>query len=121
MLINREKKKMLDPSESGSLNDLAFLLIIYFIIIATFNINQGFILSLPQKSSSKVVNTEDIIKVNINESGELFYKNNKLTFDELEDLIITRLRTRPNMTFLLKIDPDTAYQNVVYVVDIVKS
>jgi len=120
MLINREKKKMMDPSESGSLNDLAFLLIIYFIIIATFNVNQGFILSLPQKSSSKIVNIEDIIKVNLNKDGELSFKDQKVSYKELEELIVDRLKVRPNMTFLLKIDPDTAYQNVVYVVDIVK-
>lgn len=120
MLLKKEKKKMIDPSESGSLNDLAFLLIIYFIVIATFNVNQGFILGLPQKLSSKIVNTEDIIKINLKEDGDLYYKGDKVDYTQLESLIKERLKVRPNMTFMLKIAPDTAYQNVVSVIDIVK-
>lgn len=120
MLIKRGKKSALNPSDSGSLNDLAFLLIIYFIIIATFNVNQGFILSLPQKSSSKIVNTEDIIRVNLDETGNLYFDKRKIDYKELEEIIVDKLKIRPNMTFLLKIHPDSAYQNVVYAVDIVK-
>ena len=38
-----------DAGSSGSLNDLSFLLIIFFIVIAGFNVNKGFLLNLPSK------------------------------------------------------------------------
>ncbi len=120
MKIKRVNKKHFDPAESGSLNDLAFLLIIYFIVIATFNINKGFLLGLPQKSSTKVVNIEDIIRVNLDYEGRLFYQNREIPISELEDTVTDRLRIRPNLTFLLKIDPETPYQNVVDIIDTVR-
>jgi hypothetical protein len=41
MRIRVARKKPVDPIESGSLSDLAFLLIIYFIVIAGFNVNEA--------------------------------------------------------------------------------
>ena len=120
MKIKKVDKKHFDPAESGSLNDLAFLLIIYFIVIATFNINKGFLLALPQKSSTKVINVEDIIRVNLNNEGKLFYQNTEINISELEETVTDRLKIRPNLTFLLKINPDTPYQNVVYIIDTVR-
>ncbi|MBN2545157.1 MAG: biopolymer transporter ExbD [Spirochaetes bacterium] len=99
---------------------MAFLLIVFFIVIAVFNINKGFILGLPQKGSTKIVNVEEIIKVSLDENNDLLYKDRKLTLDELKILVSDRLEIRPNMTFLLKIKPETAYQNVVNIVDMVR-
>jgi len=120
MKIKKVNKKHFDPAESGSLNDLAFLLIIYFIVIATFNINKGFLLVLPQKSSMKIVNVEDIIRVNLDNGGKLFYHNREINISELEETVIDRLKIRPNLTFLLKIDSDAPYQSVVSIIDTVR-
>ena len=54
-----------DSSSSGALNDLSFLLIIFFIVIAGFNVNKGFLLNLPSKEKPLIVNNEDIIKCSL--------------------------------------------------------
>ncbi|MCG8568790.1 MAG: biopolymer transporter ExbD [Spirochaetes bacterium] len=120
MKIKVKRRKRIDVADSGALSDLAFLLIIFFIVIAVFNINKGFMLSLPQKNSSKIVNTSDIIKIFINNDGQIVYDDKIITHLELEDIVAQRLKIRPNMTFLLKIDPEAQYQNMVTVVDIVQ-
>ena len=117
MKIKRKQKKILNIADSGALSDLAFLLIIFFIVIAVFNVNKGFILGLPQKGSTKIVNVEDIIKVILTKNNELIYNDQKINLNEVEKLVKERLEVRPNMTFLLKISPETRYQNVVNVVD----
>ena len=60
-----------DAGSSGSLNDLSFLLIIFFIVIAGFNVNKGFLLNLPSKDKPIVVNTQDILKCSISGEGRL--------------------------------------------------
>lgn len=120
MKIKTKRKDRIDIADSGALSDLAFLLIIFFIVIAVFNINTGFILGLPRKDSSKIVNTNDIIKANLNEEGELFVDGDTITIEELKKEVKERLETRPNMTFLLKIHPETLYQKVVDVIDLVR-
>ena len=105
-----------DAGSSGSLNDLSFLLIIFFIVIAGFNVNKGFLLNLPSKEKPIVVNTEDIFKCTLHADGRLFLDGKELQIAELTEKIEEKLKTWPNLTFLLSIDSECAYQNVVDVI-----
>ncbi|HOJ64271.1 MAG TPA: biopolymer transporter ExbD [Spirochaetota bacterium] len=120
MKIKRKNRNIFDIADSGSMSDLAFLLIIFFIVIAIFNINKGFILGLPQKNSTKIVNIKDIIKINIKENGDIFYNKEKVTIDDIEKNIKEDLDNNPNLTVLLKIEENVKYQNVVNIIEIVR-
>ena len=72
MIRRQPRRNIEDSSSSGALNDLSFLLIIFFIVIAGFNVNKGFLLNLPSKDKPIVVNTNDILKCELDESGALF-------------------------------------------------
>ena len=109
-----------DAGSSGSLNDLSFLLIIFFIVIAGFNVNKGFLLNLPSKDKPIIVNTEDIMKCSLTKEGQLFVDDSEVKIEDLSDLIVEKLKTWPNMTFLLVINPDTQYQKVVDVISTIR-
>ncbi len=109
-----------DAGSSGSLNDLSFLLIIFFIVIAGFNVNKGFLLNLPSKEKPIVVNTEDIFKCSLMADGRLFLDGKELLITELAETIEEKLKTWPNLTFLLSIDSECAYQNVVDVISTIR-
>jgi len=119
-IIKRRKAEKINFFDSGAMSDLAFLLIVFFIVIATFNINNGFMMGLPQKNSKKFVKTEDIVKVSMTADNMFEYKGQKIDLDSVEEIIETTLETRPNMTFLLTIHPKTTYQYVVSVVDVIR-
>lgn len=121
MKVGRERKKRIDIADSGALSDLAFLLIIFFIVIAVFNVNEGFMLGIPRKDSTKILNTEDILRIELARDGSLINREEPISFDRLQDLISDRLSSRPNMTLLLSIPPDTPYQFVVDIVELVRS
>lgn len=116
----RNRRKSPGIEDSGALSDLAFLLIIFFIVIAVFNVNKGFVLSLPKKDSTKVVNVKDIIKVTLHSDGTLSSRGVELTRDELKSDVEALLTSQPNLTFLLKIEPDTVYQDVVEIIELVR-
>ncbi|MBP7553281.1 MAG: biopolymer transporter ExbD [Spirochaetes bacterium] len=120
MKIKISRRKGIDISDSGSLSDLAFLLIVFFIVIAMFNINKGFILSLPQKNSTKILNVKDILRITLNEKGEIFLKENVVPIEEVEREIKDILTLNPNLTVLLRIHPEVNYQRVVNVVESVR-
>lgn len=120
MKIKISRRKGIDISDSGSLSDLAFLLIVFFIVIAMFNINKGFILSLPQKNSTKILNVKDILRITLNEKGEIFLKENVVPIEEVEHEIKDILTLNPNLTVLLRIHPEVNYQRVVNVVESVR-
>lgn len=110
------KRKPDDPGDSGALNDLSFLLIIFFIAIAGFNVNKGFLMNLPSRDRPRIVQTEDLMKCRVDETGAFFLDGKIMTVTELASAIRDKREKQPNMTLLLTIDPETQYQNVVDII-----
>ena len=105
-----------DSSSSGALNDLSFLLIIFFIVIAGFNVNKGFLLNLSVKDKPRIVKTDDLMKCRLTADGNILVDNRQLTLEELRTSIQEKKAEWPNMTFLLLIDSETEYQKVVDII-----
>ena len=82
-----------------------------------FNINKGFILSLPQKNSTKILNVKDILRITLNEKGEIFLKENVVPIEEVEREIKDILTLNPNLTVLLRIHPEVNYQRVIIIIN----
>lgn len=120
MKIRVRRRAGLDIGESGTLSDLAFLLIIFFIVIAVFNVNQGFLLGLPRPDSKRVVQRQDLLRVDLTSRGTIQMDGKTISADELAQRALNLRQERPNMTFALRIDPDTPYQRVVDMVDLVR-
>ncbi len=120
MIRRQPRRNIEDSSSSGALNDLSFLLIIFFIVIAGFNVNKGFLLNLPSKDKPIVVNTNDILKCELDESGALFIDGQEIKIEALSEKISAKLKKQPNMTFLLTINPETHYQKVIDVVSTIR-
>ncbi len=116
----RKKRDRIDIADSGALSDLAFLLIIFFIVIAVFNVNKGFMLGLPKKNSTKIVNTQDIVRARLAENGGIYLDNLEVSIPELETKVKGLLDEKPNLTLLLKIEPDVPYQEVVNIIEIAR-
>ena len=82
--------------------------------------NKGFLLNLPSKDKPIVVNTQDILKCSISGEGRLVLDGSEIELEELTKLVSDKLVSWPNMTFLLTIDPEASYQNVVDVISVIR-
>ena len=116
MKIRIARKKPVDPIESGSLSDLAFLLIIYFIVIAGFTVNVGYLLALPLKGSQRIVNVQDLVKLRLDASGSLSLNGAAVTVDAADAELRAAVAVKPDLTVLLSIHPDCPWQRVVDVI-----
>ena len=112
-MIKRQRRGIDEAGSSGSLNDLSFLLIVFFIVIAGFNVNKGFLLNLPEKEKPRVVNSQDLMTCNLGSDGTVSIKGEVVSMEILEGKIASMKQSFPNMTFLLLIDPDCPYQHVI--------
>ena len=98
------------------MNDLSFLLIIFFIVIAGFNVNKGFLLNLPVKDKPRIVKTDDLMKCQLTADGSIMLDGKNLSIEELRTAVEEKKAEWPNMTFLLLIDENTEYQHVVDII-----
>jgi biopolymer transport protein ExbD len=116
--MNLRGRKRAGAADSGASSDIAFLLIIYFIVIAGFNINKGFLMHLPAKDSTRTVKTEDLMRFELDDGGHILYKGAILAPDETERSIQSGLASNANLAVMLSISPFTPWQHVVSFVEI---
>ena len=116
MKIKRRKKAGF--LETCAASDLAFLLIIYFLVIAGFNINKGFIMNLPAKDSTRIILSEDLLRFELNEYGELIYSNEIIDMQNARTVIGSAQKANPNIAVIITIDEHAIWQNVVSFVEL---
>lgn len=115
------KQKRAGASENSALSDLAFLLIIYFIVIAGFNVNKGFLMNLPVKDSVRLIPKDDLLRFEMNNTGKLFLNEEEITFNDAASRIQSAITYQPNLAVLLLVDGGTSWQTVVSFVELAQS
>ncbi|MDR3201455.1 MAG: biopolymer transporter ExbD [Spirochaetales bacterium] len=116
--MNLARRKRRAYEDSAALSDLAFLLIIYFIVIAGFNVNKGFLMNLPAKDSTRFVLKDDLLRFELDASGSLSHQGEAVDIALAEAEIRGLAASHPNLALALSVDPETPWQNVVSFVEL---
>ncbi|MCL2229514.1 MAG: biopolymer transporter ExbD [Treponema sp.] len=116
MKISRRKKYGF--LETCAASDLAFLLIIYFLVIAGFNINKGYIMNLPAKDSTRMIMRDDLLRFEMTETGEIVHSGEIIPINRARSLIASSQRENPNLSVIISIDSNAEWQRVVHFVEI---
>jgi len=116
MKLKRRKRSGFTDSSASS--DIAFLLIIYFIVIAGFNINKGFLINLPNKDSTRLILKDDLLRFELDGNGNINFEEQVMGVIETEKLIARVQAENPNIAVLLSIDPQAQWQRVVSFVEL---
>jgi len=104
--------------ESAAASDLAFLLIIYFIVIAGFNINTGFLLNLPAKDSTRLILRDELLRFEMDRNGNIIHDAEHLEISQAENLIREAQKSNPNIAVIITIDKQARWQRVVSFVEL---
>jgi biopolymer transport protein ExbD len=104
--------------ESSAASDLAFLLIIYFIVIAGFNINKGFLVNLPAKDSTRLIYKEDLMRFSLDGDGSLLFDDEIISIRDAGNIIKAARTANPGIAVMLTIDPQATWQRVVSFVEL---
>jgi biopolymer transport protein ExbD len=118
--LRTRRRARVDVAESGALSDLAFLLIIFFIVIAVFNINSGFLLGLPQRNSVTTVQSDDLMRVAVSAEDRLELDGEYVDASTLRSAILGRRQRQPNMTLVVTLHPEASYQSLVSLVELAR-
>lgn len=103
------------PVNPGILSDIAFLLIIFFLLIAVFNREAGLPLILPTDAPSRAERV--LLSVRIRRDGGYELSGRMMSSAELTVAIEELLRRSPDATLLARIDPEAPYGALVTLVD----
>jgi biopolymer transport protein ExbD len=99
--------------------DLAYVLLIIFIIMTTASV-QGIKVDLPKASSSASLAKPQTKAITVSDSGQIFLDAYPVTMDELENRLRTQKALTPEFPIVLKGDSQVAYQKVMDVLDLLR-
>jgi biopolymer transport protein ExbD len=105
-------------SDSSASSDIAFLLIIYFIVIAGFYVNKGFLMNLPAKNSTRLILSEELLRFELDNEDKLIHEGNVVDVAYARQTIRSAMGANPNMAVILTIDQSTRWQRVVDFVEL---
>ncbi len=107
--------------------DIAFLLLIFFLVTTTMDTDKGIPMILPERGGELKINPKNIAKILINESGDVSFEDEPVDDVVLRELLVTRLKERgldsdgrPKLIVSIKTDRDTEYDRYITILDIVK-
>jgi len=119
MLLDKRKK---NPAEipTSSLADIAFLLLVFFLVTTTIDMDKGLTLVLPAPGEEKEIPKENISNLLINAAGMVMMDEVPLTISEIRNIAKKKMAENPNLIFSVKSDRETKYQDFVSVLDQLK-
>ncbi|MCH6558996.1 biopolymer transporter ExbD [candidate division KSB1 bacterium] len=120
MLIEKKKSRNNSDIPMASLADIAFLLLIFFLVTTTIDVDRGIGLSLPAKGEETEVRTKNITNLLINAQGEILLDNEVIAINEIARRIEQKLQENPNLIVSVKTDRETKYDVFIKTLDELK-
>lgn len=126
------KKKIREATiPTASQADLAFLLLLFFLVSTTFDIDTGIGLTLPEyvppeEQIKAEVSKERLATLLINEAGEVLLDNQAVSLNQIKDRIKPRIQEKINLPankkliVSVKTDANTNYNLYIQALDRVK-
>jgi len=116
---SRAEGRIYDELNLTPLMDLAWTLLIVFIIIATASV-QGIPIDLPVASDAPSMAKPRTKAITITEDGRIYLNTYQVTMEELEARLHAYKAADPDLPVVVKGDARLQYQRVIDVLDVVK-
>ncbi|MEA2077434.1 MAG: biopolymer transporter ExbD [Candidatus Marinimicrobia bacterium] len=113
-------KKNRPPAEipSSSMSDIAFLLLVFFLLVSNVDTDKGLGVVLPPPGDSEIkLNPKNITMVLINANGDVLFNEDVIPIDQITAHARQLEAGNPNMVFSVQTDRKTKYQDYIDVVD----
>ncbi len=106
---------------TSSIADIAFLLIIFFMVTVTFATSQGLDFKMPEEEHTEFIDPVESVLVEVQADSSLLVDGNPLDLGDLLGYLGPKLRDNPTKPVILKTQGDAPYGSMVEVFDVLRS
>ena len=124
MAMLERQSKVSDEIPTSSMADIAFLLLIFFLVTTVFEEEMGLPIDLPEAQAEEVeVSQKNIIHFLIRENGSVVVRRGESTSEqivsasEIEGIMRQEIDANPEIIAAVKTAPDAPYRHLVNVLD----
>ena len=122
-VLGNKKQRVSDEVPTSSTADIAFLLLIFFLVTTTFPKDKGLAIVLPEPGEEAQVSQRNILHLIIQPTGVVDVRRGEsqqvqqMRPQEIEGLWRQEVAANENLIAAVKTHPDAAYEHMVSVLD----
>ena len=120
MLVDKKKKKRTAEVPTSSLADMAFLLLIFFLVTTTIDVDKGIGLVLPQKGETIEIRKKNISNLLVSAEGRIMIDEQEIEIVMLKSIVQRKLAENDKLIISVKTDANTQYRYYIQVLDQLK-
>ena len=106
---------------TSSMADIAFLLLVFFLVTTTIDTDKGLGIVLPPPGDMEIeIRKENILNCLINSQGKVLLDEEPTNIDQIHRVVCQKLRANDKLIVSVKAHPKTAYNDYVKVIDQLK-
>ena len=105
---------------SSSMADIAFLLLIFFLVTTTIDIDKGLGLVLPAEGETIEIKKKNILNCLINSSGMVLLGGESVNLKDVSRIVKEKLRENNKLIISVKTHEKTRYKDYVAIIDQLK-
>ena len=127
MAMMRKKSKVSDEVPTSSMADIAFLLLIFFLVTTVFPRDKGLPVVLPEAQEEVQVSQKNILHLIVQPNGLVEVKRGEsqqtqqVRPDQIEAMWRLEITNNPSLIAAVKTHPDAPYRFMVDVLDALQS
>ena len=107
---------------TSSMADIAFLLLIFFLVTTTIDTDKGLGIVLPPPGDIEIeIRKENILNCLINSQGKVLLDEEPISVAQIHRVVGQKLRKNDKLIISVKAHPKTAYNDYVRVIDQLKT
>lgn len=118
----RKRKRVGIRIDMTPMVDVAFLLLIFFMVTTVFRRPLAMEVNMPEPGATVQVPMSNVMTVYVAEDGSMIYDVGQrglspLSWDELKETLVLELDYNPDLIVLIKMDRNARYSNMVDMLD----
>lgn len=119
MMLEKERKRGAEIP-TASMADIAFLLLIFFLVVTTIDVDKGLGLTLPPIGQDIEIQKKNICTVLINAEGKVLIDEKPVQINLINEIISRKLAENERLIVSLKTARETKYEVYIKTLDQIK-
>ena len=115
----KPKRRNLQEINSSSMADIAFLLLVFFLVTTTISMDKGINIILPSDANQEEVNKKNLVNILVNQS-RVKMGNDRLSINDIARKAKKLIKENPKVIFSVKTTEETKYKSYLEVLDQLK-
>ena len=119
--MTKKRRFKAEGIPTSSMADIAFLLLVFFLVTTTIDTDKGLGIVLPPPGDMEIeIRKENILNCLINSQGKVLLDEEPTNIDQIHRLVSQKLRANDKLIVSVKAHPKPAYNDYVKVIDQLK-